>query len=122
MIQHLDIGFNHFTEKSAVYFNKATEILSKSADVDKFYNLNVNMIGNKGNPYALGTPGMAKSKINFRFGSNGRRENELVEGSLRSNFEHISLYSRAHFLSRKYYDDKYSRDFSETKTSINSLM
>jgi len=123
VIQHLDIGFNHFTDKSNVYFSKATEILSQSVDADKLYSLNVNMIGNKGNPYALGTPGMAKSKINFRFGTTGRRENEFVEGSLRNNFEHISLYSRAHFLSRKYYDDKYSKDFTETRTcAISSLM
>lgn len=106
-LQVLDLGFNAFTDKSKNDFSRAVQVTINSIPEMKLCSLHINMIGNSCYQYILGTPGLAKSKISFQFGTTGRDDYNM-EGSSCNNLEHVSELSRSHYELRKKHYNKYN--------------
>lgn len=99
-LQSMDLGFNLFTDRHRELLRCAGSVLSTSHAEKKVYDLSINLIGNKCDPYLLETPGMARAKSNFLFGTQPNRADPANAG-----YSHITQASRGHFLARKELDN-----------------
>jgi Ran GTPase-activating protein (RanGAP) involved in mRNA processing and transport len=105
-LEMLDLGYNSFTNSCATYFAAATQVTSTSSEEMKVYPLHVNLIGNKCDPYLLETPGMARSKLHFLFGTQANREDASSCG-----YSHIDSRVRGKFIMQKQLDELYRKSF-----------
>lgn len=108
LLEHLDLGFNNFTANAMEYFKLGTKVTSSSTAATKVFELNINMVGNKCPAYALETPGLARSKITFRFGTQPNPQDSSLLG-----YAHISDRVRGRFMASKALDDQFRAAFPE---------
>lgn len=103
ILKYLDIGFNLISNLNEELLRKAYEVTSSSDKDKKVNSLTINFVGNKfEDPYMISTPGLARSKLNFLFGTQSNPEDVRNGG-----YSHISHISRGHFLARKELDNQY---------------
>lgn len=67
VIQHLDLGYNKLSDVFGKKIKSVLEVTTKSCTAKKVLELNVNLIGNNCDPYALDMPGAARSKLTYRY-------------------------------------------------------
>lgn len=101
-LEALDLGFNLFTDRDGAFLRSACSVVSTSSVEKKVTDLSINLIGNKCDPYMLETPGLARAKSNFLFGTHPNSADPANHG-----YSHISHCSRGHFLARKEIDNHY---------------
>ena len=101
-LEALDLGFNLFTDRDGAYLRSACSVASTSSVEKKVTDLSVNLIGNKCDPYMLETPGLARAKSNFLFGTQPNTADPANHG-----YTHIPHCSRGHFMARKEIDNHY---------------
>ena len=98
VLEHLDLGFNQLTDAITPKLKETVAVTSSSTLAQKVSSLSVNVLGNRCDPHALDLPGMARSKITFRFGVNASAVDDINDG-----FSHVSQAARKHFFMRKDY-------------------
>ena len=101
IIEFLDLGFNAITNALKEPVQKAYSVLSNSQLEKKIYNLHINVVGNKCNPYMLGEPGMGRAKSIFRYGVGPMLGDDLNDG-----YSHVNQTSRRHHFERKAANDR----------------
>jgi len=114
-LEELDLGFNKFTKDSHEALKAAISVVSTSSLEKKVAGLNVNMIGNNCDPYMLDAPGLARSKINFRFGIQSSLQDDQNAG-----YTHIPMDSRRHHFLRKITKSRGEEETGKSMWPINS--
>jgi Ran GTPase-activating protein (RanGAP) involved in mRNA processing and transport len=99
-LQAVDLGFNLFTDRHGATLRQAGSVSSSSHVEKKLYDLSINLVGNKCDPYMLETPGLSRAKSNFMFGVQPNSADPANHG-----FSHIPHSSRGHFMARKELDN-----------------
>lgn len=105
-LEVLDLGYNSLTNQCSSFFASATKVSSDDPMEKKIYPLHVNLIGNKCDPYLLETPGMARSKVHFFFGTHVNRDNDSLGG-----YAHMENRVRGKFVVQKQLDELYRKTF-----------
>ena len=115
ILKYLDIGFNMISNLNEELLRKAHEVTSSSDIEKKVSSLTINFMGNNfEDPYMISTPGLARSKLNFLFGTQSNPDDVRNGG-----YSHISHISRGHFLARKELDNQYK--LINPNTSLNKI-
>jgi Ran GTPase-activating protein (RanGAP) involved in mRNA processing and transport len=104
-LEALDLGFNLLTDRHSAILRQAASVSSHSTIHKKLIDLNINLVGNKCDPYMLETPGMSRAKSNFLFGIRPNSADPANHG-----YSHVAHTSRGHFMARKELDNHY-REF-----------
>jgi len=99
-LEAMDLGFNLFTDRHKLVLQKAASVESTSHSEKKVYDLTINLVGNKCDPYMLETPGMSRAKSNFMFGVQPNSADPANHG-----YSHIPAVSRGHFMARRELDN-----------------
>lgn len=111
-IEHIDLGYNNFTNHSIEYFKIGTKVTSPASDARKAIELNINLLGNKCDPYVLDTPGLSRSKITFRFGVLPDKNKMDMLG-----YGYIGDRARGKFVASKALDDQFRAVFPQQNIS-----
>jgi len=93
LLEYVDLGFNGLTNACGPRFKKAITLTSGASENRKLQELHVNLHGNPCDPYLFETPGMARSKMNYRFGIQPNIDDDLCHG-----YAHIANEARGKVL------------------------
>lgn len=111
-LEHVDLGFNNLTNHAMEYFKLGIKVNSTSSDAQKVTELNINLVGNKCDPYAMDTPGLSRSKVTFRFGVLPDKDNADLLG-----YSHVSDRARGKFIASKMLDDQFRAAYPQQEIS-----
>lgn len=109
ILEYLDLGFNLLTNHCMEFFQDALKVNSESEVERKVFELSVNLVGNKCLSYGLDTPGLTRSKVTFRFGTQPNIEDEDPEQY--GGYGHVENRVRGKFLAQKAIDDNYHASY-----------